>query len=159
MAESNEKSTEVAPLRRGGTLEDMRQEMTRLWDSMWEPRFGLRRLRPLLEQAAWPSVDVFERGGNVVVKADIPGMQSKDIDITLNEDGLTISGERSEEKEVKEKDFYRSERSYGRFMRQLPIPSGADGSKAQATFKDGVLEITFPLKEGAKQQKIEIKSD
>jgi HSP20 family protein len=85
-------------------------------------------------------------------------MTAKDIEVNVTEDGITISGERSEEKEVKEKDYYRSDRSYGRFMRQVPLPVGADRDKAEASFKDGVLEITFPLKEEAKQKKIEVKN-
>jgi HSP20 family protein len=119
------------------------------------PRFP--RLRPLVAEPAWPALDVFEKNGSLIVKADVPGMVAKDIEVTLTEDGVTISGQRSEEKEVKEKDYYRCERSYGSFMRQVPLPAGADRDKAQASFKDGVLEISFPLKEEAKQKKIEVK--
>jgi HSP20 family protein len=69
-------------------------------------------------------------------------MTAKDVEVDVTEDGVTISGERS----------------YGRFMRQVPLPTGADREKAQATFKEGVLEISFPLKEEAKQKKIEVKA-
>jgi HSP20 family protein len=137
-------------------LADLRQEMSRLWDAFGRP--GFPRVRPVFEGQAWPSVDVFERDGSLIVKADVPGLTAKDIEVTVTEDGITISGERAEEKEVKEKDFYRSERSYGRFVRQLPLPAGADRNNADASFKDGVLEICFPLKEEAKQKKIEVKS-
>jgi HSP20 family protein len=136
----------------------MRQEFARMWDSMLEPRFGWRRWQPLIEPTTWPAVDVFERDGTVVVKADIPGMEAKDIEVSATDDGVTISGHRLEEKEVKEKDYHRSERSYGRFVRQIGLPAGADRSKAVANFKDGVLEITFPLSDGAKQRKIEVKT-
>jgi HSP20 family protein len=128
--------------------------MDRLWDGF--PRFP--RLRPAITVPAWPALDVFEKNGSLVVKADVPGMTAKDIEVTMTEDGVTISGTRSEEKEVKEKDYYRCERSYGSFMRQVPLPAGADRDKAQANFKDGVLEVSFPLKEEAKQKKIEVKS-
>jgi HSP20 family protein len=126
-------------------------------DRLWEGFPAFPRFQRLLEEPPWPAVDVFDRNGSLVVKADVPGMTAKDIEVNLTEDGITISGERSEEKEVKEKDYYRSERSYGRFMRQVALPAGADRDKAQASFKDGILEISFPLKEEAKQKKIEVK--
>jgi HSP20 family protein len=136
------------------TFRDLWEEMDRLWEGF--PRFP--GLRPLNAEPAWPAVDVFEKNGSLVVKADVPGMTAKDIEVTLTERGITISGQRSEEKEVKEKDYYRSERCYGSFMRQVALPVGADRENAQANFKDGVLEISFPLKEEAKQKKIEVKA-
>ena len=151
--ESNqEQRVAVRPFRPLRGLWD--RDMERLWEGF--PAFP--RIRRLIEEPTWPAIDVFEKNGSLVVKADMPGMTAKDIEVHLTEDGVTISGERSEEKEVKEKDYYRSERSYGRFMRQVPLPAGADRDKAQATFKDGVLEISFPLKDEAKQKKIEVKS-
>jgi HSP20 family protein len=156
VSEKNEEqqatSSAVSPLRSQRSLWDFRD-----FDRFWESFPAFPRFRRLIEEHAWPAVDVFERNGSLVVKADVPGLEAKDIEVNLTESGITISGERKEEKEVKEKDFYRSERSYGRFTRQLPLPAGVDRDKAQATFKDGVLEITFPLKEEAKQKKIEIK--
>jgi len=154
VAEKEEQRVAIRPFRPLRSLWDLREEMDRLWEGI--PAFP--RFRRLIEAPAWPAVDVFERNGALVVKADVPGMTAKDIEVNVTEDGITISGERSEEKEVKEKDFYRSERSYGRFMRQVALPAGADRDKAQATFKEGVLEISFPLKEEAKQKKIEVKS-
>jgi HSP20 family protein len=155
MAEKEEEQrVAVRPFRPLRSFRDLRGEMDRLWEGF--P--GFPRLRRLAEEAAWPAVDVFERNGALVIKADVPGMTAKDIEVNLSEDAVTISGERREEKEVKEKDYYRSERSYGRFMRQIPLPAGADRDKAEASFKDGVLEISFPLKEEAKQKKIEVKA-
>jgi HSP20 family protein len=126
-------------------------------DRLWENFPAFPRFRRLLEEPAWPAVDVFEREGALVVKADVPGMSAEDIEVTLTEDGISISGERSEEKEVKEKDYYRSERSYGRFVRQVALPAGVDRDKAEARFKDGVLEIVFPIRAEAQQKKIEVK--
>jgi len=154
MSEKEEQRVAIRPFRPLRGLRELRGEMDRLWDGF--PRFP--RFRTLIEEPEWPAVDVFDRNGSLIVKADVPGMTAKDIEVNVTEDGITISGERSEEKEVKEKDYYRSERSYGRFTRQLPLPAGADRDKAQATFKDGVLEIRFPLKEEAKQKKIEVVS-
>ena len=85
-------------------------------------------------------------------------MTEKDINIEVTEDGLTISGEKREEKEVKEENYYRSERSYGKFTRRIPLPRTADAEKATAKFKDGVLEIDMPLTGGGGPRKIEIKS-
>jgi HSP20 family protein len=152
MAETEGKKVAVRPFRPLRNLWDLREDMDRLWDGF--PAFP--RFRRLAAEPIWPAVDVFDRDGSLVVKADIPGLEAKDIEVNVSEDGLTISGERTEEKEVKEKDFYRSERSYGRFMRQVPLPAGIDRDKADATFKEGVLEITFPLKEEAKQKKVEV---
>ena len=154
MAEKEEQRVAIRPFRPLGSLWDLREEMDRLWEGF--PAFP--RFRRLIEEQAWPAIDVFDRNGSLVVKADVPGMTAKDIEVNVTEDGITISGERTEEKEVKEKDYYRSERSYGRFMRQVPLPVGADRDKAEANFKEGVLEITFPLKEEAKQKKIEVKT-
>jgi HSP20 family protein len=157
MAEKNEEQrVAIRPFRSMRSFRDLREEMDRLWEGF--PGFpALPTFRRLIDEPAWPAVDVFDRNGFFVVKADVPGMTAKDIEVNVTEDGITISGERSEEKEVKEKDYFRSERSYGRFTRQVPLPAGADRDNAQASFTDGVLEISFPLKEEAKQKRIEIK--
>ena len=154
MAEKEEQRVAVRPFHSLRSFRDLRDEMDRLWDAF--P--GFPRFRPFAEEPTWPALDVFEKNGSLVVKADVPGLTAKDVEVTLAEDGVTISGERTDEKEIKEKDYYRSERRYGRFVRQVPLPPGADRDKAQATFKDGVLEVTFPLKEEAKQKKVEVTS-
>ena len=104
-----------------------------------------------------PSVDIFEEGDEVVVKADIPGVKKDDLDVTITENSLTISGEKKQEQEVKEKDYHRVERSYGSFSRSFRLPENVNGSKAKAEFKDGVLEVRLPKTEETKQKKIEIK--
>jgi HSP20 family protein len=154
MAENEERRITERSFRPLRSLGDLWEEMDRFWESF--P--ALPRFRRLLEPPAWPAVDVFERNGTLVIKADVPGMTAQDIEVTATADGVRISGERSEEKEVKEKDYYRSERSYGRFVRQVPLPASADTERAEASFKDGVLEIVLPLKEEAKQKKIEVKA-
>ncbi len=103
-----------------------------------------------------PSVDIFEDGNEVVVKADIPGVKKDDIDVTITENSLTISGERKQEKKVKEKDFHRIERSYGSFSRSFRLPENVNAAKAKAEFKDGVLEVRLPKTKAGKQKKIEI---
>ena len=103
-----------------------------------------------------PSVDIFEDGDTVVVKADIPGVKKNDIDVTITENSLTISGERKQEKKVEEKDFHRIERSYGSFSRSFRLPENVNGEKAKAEFKNGVLEIRLPKVKASKQKKIDI---
>jgi len=154
MAEQNGQSVAIRRPYLPRSFRDIWEEMDRLWEGF--PR--LPRLRTSILEPTWPAVDVFERDGSLVVKADVPGMKPEDIDVSISEDGLTISGHRAEEKEVKEKDYYRCERSYGGFVRQIALPSGADREKAEASFKDGVLEIRLPLAERAKHKKIEIKA-
>jgi HSP20 family protein len=104
------------------------------------PRFDLARV-----EAAWaPPVEVSERGGLLVVRAELPGLDPKDVRVELREDALTIEGERRHEHEEKGKGFFRSERSYGSFFRQVRLPEGMDPESAKATFKNGVLEVTMP---------------
>ena len=105
-----------------------------------------------------PEVEVLHNNGQLTVRADLPGLSKDDIKVELAENKLTISGERKEEKEEKREGFYRSERSYGKFYRQLPLPEGAMGEKAEATFTNGVLEVTMPVpKVETATRKLEVK--
>ena len=93
-----------------------------------------------------------------MVKADLPGLTKDDVKVELTDKLLTISGERKDEKEDKREGFYRSERSYGRFFRQIPLPEGVKTDKANATFRKGVLEVTMPApKMESPARKLEIK--
>ena len=89
-----------------------------------------------------PQVDVFQRGDQIVVRADLPGLKKEDVNIEIDQNTLTIRGERRQELEDRSEDFYRSERSYGTFQRSIPLPEGVTPDDAQASFNDGVLEIT-----------------
>jgi len=91
-----------------------------------------------------PAVEVFEKGDKLVVRAEIPGVSKDDVSIDVTDDVLTIQGERRQESEDRGEGFYRSERSYGRFLRTIPLPDGTDPEKAEARFNDGVLEVTLP---------------
>jgi HSP20 family protein len=149
---SEEKTREVAPRRELFSLADMRAEMDRLWDAMTARSPFLTSVTRFQQ----PAIDVFEKDGALHVRAEVPGMTEKDITIEVKDEGLTISGEKKEEKEVKEENYYRSERSYGKFTRRIPLPRTADTAKATAQFKDGVLEIDMPLQNGGGARKIEI---
>ncbi|MCM3903881.1 MAG: Hsp20/alpha crystallin family protein [Pyrinomonadaceae bacterium] len=98
-----------------------------------------------LEGSMWsPQVEAFERDGKLIIRADLPGLTKDDINVDITDDAIKIRGERRQETEENEEGYYRSERSYGSFYRQIPLPSGVNGEEANATFRNGVLEITMP---------------
>jgi len=134
----------------------LRREMDRLWEDYFGP--GRKALRPM--EMEWiPSVDVSETEDKVVVKAEVPGMDAKDIDISLSGDMLTIKGEKKAETEEKGENFHLLERSYGSFSRSLRLPVGVEAEKIEAAYKQGVLTITCPKKEEVKTKAIEIKAE
>lgn len=133
--------------------------------AVWDPFASLRRMsdeldrfvgsrRSLLPElwqrglsAEWsPDLEVFEREGEFVVRADLPGLNGADVKVEVTDDLLTIEGERKVEKEEKHEGVFRSERAYGSFARAVSLPEGAAGDQAKATFKDGVLEVVMPMK-------------
>ena len=129
------------------------EQMDRLFEdfgfgrSWLAPRFG-RDLMPSgfdeFSASVWsPQVEVFEREGELVVRADLPGLTKDDVNVEVTDDAITISGERKSEHEEKGEDFYRTERSYGSFYRSIPLPEGVNTDEANATFNNGVLEITM----------------
>ena len=118
----------------------------------WMPRIRL----PEMMGEVSPSVDIFEDGNSVVVKAEVPGMRKEDIEVNLTQDTITISGHKKEEEKVEKKDFYRLERSFGSFTRKLRLPTDILTDKAKASFKDGVLEVRIPKSPTAKSKKIPI---
>jgi HSP20 family protein len=103
-----------------------------------------------------PAVDIFETEGEIVVKAELPGMDRKDIGLNLEKNVLTLKGERGFEKETKDENYHRIERSYGAFSRSFAIPATVDEEKIRADYKDGVLKIVLPKKEQAKPKQIRI---
>jgi len=103
-----------------------------------------------------PKVDVIDRETEMVVKAEVPGVEKKDIDISVGEDTVTIKGETRHEEKEEKGDYYRCEISRGAFSRTVALPAAVDGSKAKASFKDGVLELTLPKVEKAKRHSIKL---
>jgi HSP20 family protein len=103
-----------------------------------------------------PLVDLYEKGDLFVIKAELPGMEAKDITIDVKDRLLTLSGERSYDNEVKEDNYYRRERSYGKFNRVFTLPAEVDADKISATFKDGVLTLEVPKPEKIKSKKVTI---
>ncbi|APF20506.1 heat shock protein Hsp20 [Caldithrix abyssi DSM 13497] len=107
-----------------------------------------------------PSVDVKEKDKEIIVTAELPGMDAEDIEINISDDVLTLRGEKREEKEEKEGNFYRRECSYGSFHRDIPLPAEIDPDKVEAEFKRGVLKVRLPKKPESerKAKKIEVKT-
>jgi HSP20 family protein len=140
-------------------MQSFADEMDRLFES-----FGFGRSsrlagntaldRPSSQgQGLWaPQIEVSRRGNELVVCADLPGLRKEDLHVEFREDHLVLQGERRQEYEGGEGGFYRSERSYGRFYRAIPLPEGTNPEQAQASFKDGVLEIKLPLPQQPEQR-------
>jgi len=113
----------------------------------------------LVREDRWfPSVDISEGKKDITVKAEIPGVEAKDIDISLNGKLLTIKGEKKQEKEEKEENYYRTERSYGYFNRTIELPCEVDADKVDASYKKGVLKIELKKTRESESKKIIIKS-
>ena len=106
---------------------------------------------------AWaPPVDIFENADNIVLKAELPGIDPKDVEIRVEDNTLYLKGERKFEKEVKEENYHRVERSYGVFARSFSLPNSIDAEKVAADYKDGLLTLTMPKREEAKPKTIKI---
>ncbi len=141
-------------------LENMRTDLERLFGDFFEPfprsPFWLRRLETGM---IVPKVDMYEKDGKLVVKAEIPGVDKENIELSITKDALTIKGEVKKEEEVKEKDYHLLERNYGSFNKTIPLTEDVDSDKAEATYKNGVLEIKLPRKKEAKPKEIKISSN
>ena len=134
------------------------------WEQQMERRFAdlfsgrIARLWDENEEAeiAEPALDLYEDENEIVVKAELPGMAKDDIQISFADNVLTLRGEKKKEEEDKGKDYYRSERVYGAFVRSVVLPAEVNPEKATALFKNGVLEIRLPKSESAKKKEIKV---
>ena len=137
-------------------------DMEQMFEETWGPRRLPRFFRGFeLGESHWlPDIEMFERKGEFVVRADLPGLTRDDVKVEIGDNELVIQGERKEEKEQKEKGgYYACEHSYGSFYRSISLPEGVKGDEAKAAFKDGVLEITMPVKTPEKHgRRLEIKT-
>jgi HSP20 family protein len=122
---------------------EMEADMGRMLSEGWPFARPLRRLAAL-PSAAPPRVDMYEQNGSLVVKAELPGVKKDDMAVTLEGGDLVIKGERKEESEIKEDQYYRMERFTGSFYRRLPLPEGTQPEQISAEYKDGVLEVRVP---------------
>ena len=103
-----------------------------------------------------PPVDIYENGDSLVLKAELPGVNPDDVEIRVEDNTLYLKGDRKFEKEVKEQNYHRIERSYGTFTRTFSLPNSIDADKVGASYKDGILTLTMPKKEEAKPKTIKI---
>jgi HSP20 family protein len=142
------------PFRPVRELEEMRRRLDEdivrpIMHAVWE--------RIPDEAKTWsPSIDLFEKGDNLVVKAELPGMKQEDIDVSATDDVLTIKGEKRRETGVKDEDYYRSEAAYGAFYRAVDLPFSVDTKSIEATFEDGILRVTLQRMAGSKPKKVSI---
>jgi HSP20 family protein len=136
-------------------------------DRMFEDFLGHRML-PFWPERWWPAarmkittpaVDVYEEKDDIVVKAELPGMEKDNIEVNLSGRRLTLKGEKRQEEEVKKEGYYRSERSYGSFVRTLELPREVQTDKVKADFKNGVLIIRLPKTEEAKKKETKVQVD
>jgi len=135
-----------------GRLSSLRDELDRLFESPWTE---LARTSQLL--SGWtPALDVHEDKDNFVVQAELPGMKREEIDVSLHDGVLSISGERKTEKKYEEAEVYRTERFFGKFQRTVTLPTPVAADKVKAQYKDGVLTITLPKTEAAKPKQIDV---
>ena len=146
---------ELVPWKPFGQLSTLRGEMDNLWNQFFNrPPF------PEYATQEWlPTVDVAEAKDKLVVKADLPGVDKKDVKVSVSGDLLTIKGEKKKEEEEKDEHHYCVERYYGSFQRVIPLPANVKSDKVKANFDKGVLKVTLPKVEEAKHKEIEIESN
>ena len=134
-------------------MADVQNRMARLF----EDYYGRRGEDDVMRRGAWvPPVDIFEKDHVVTLKAELPDMQRDDIDIRVENNTLTISGEKKMEKDVHEDNFHRIERTYGQFSRSFSLPATIDTEKVSADYRNGVLTVKLPLREEAKPKQIQV---
>jgi HSP20 family protein len=153
-----------APTAAWHPFEDLRREVDRIFEDFGRGNWlrPLRSIEPAFQRAVWgaPAVDIAEKDTAFEMTAELPGMDAKNVDVTLRNGNLILRGEKHEEKEEKSKDYYLKERQYGSFERSFALPDGVDSSKIAAEFKNGVLKVTMPKTAEAQKpvQKVEVKA-
>jgi HSP20 family protein len=135
-------------------METFSNRANRLFDGSFLPTEWLKEESGLRNWA--PTVDVYENEKEIVIKAEIPGVDKKDIHVDLKDGILSITGERSYENEVKEENYHRKERAFGKFYRSFALPEGLNPDKIDADYKDGVLKVEIPKPEEKKPKKIAV---
>jgi HSP20 family protein len=141
-------------------------EMDRTFERLFSD-FGIPRrswlsrtpFRSIQREGVWaPRIEAFQKGDRFIVRADLPGLKKDDVQVEMTDDAITIHGERREEREEEREGYYHSEREYGQFSRTIPLPEGTISESAQATFKNGVLEISMqaPPAEASRGRRLEI---
>lgn len=131
----------------------LQERMNRLFNDTYGPR----REDDLMNRGTWtPPVDIYEADGELVLKAEVPDMRREDIDVSVENNTLTIRGERKLDHEIKQDSFHRIERAYGSFVRTFSLPPTVDAARIAAEYKHGVLTIKLPVREEAKPRTINV---
>ena len=139
-----------------GIFRELEAMSRRFDDISGRPFLPLWRRLPTEERKWLPAIEVFEKEDKFVVKAELPGMKEEDVDVSVSDDILTIKGEKKAENEVKEEDCYCCERSYGSFFRSIALPSNIDTKKIEASYENGVFEVSLLKVAEVKPKKISI---
>ena len=151
----------VAPWRPFAGLPRWESEMDRMMDDFFgrrmRPRWPERWLGAEREEITAPAVDVYEEKDEIVVKAELPGMDKSDIEVNLSDSQLTLKGEKKKEEKIEKENYFRSERSYGAFIRSVGLPTDVQADEVKASFKNGILEVRLPKTEEAKAKEIKVK--
>jgi HSP20 family protein len=149
----------LTPWRPRRELERMEHRMRDLFERFWDEGFVGAWERPFRKLEGWePAIESHVEDGNLVVKADLPGIDPKDISLSVTGNQLMIEGERKEEEKKEEKDYVYRELSYGKFTRTMELPAGVEADKVKADYKDGVLKITMPAPKEPAAKKIQIEA-
>ncbi|HEV8716497.1 MAG TPA: Hsp20/alpha crystallin family protein [Candidatus Binatia bacterium] len=144
----------LAPWRPARELETFERRMSDLFERFFGP---WERERSIWGTEGWlPAIESKVDNGNLIVKADLPGIDPKEVSISVLGNQLTIEGERKHEEKKEEKDYVYQEVSYGKFSRTIPLPEGVDADKVKANYKNGVLEITLPAPKQLASKKVQI---
>ncbi len=160
MSDGQQQATGVVPV--GARSRGMRSffdDFDRLMGGSWGWPLRIRPFSPSFASTyEWaPDIDVFEKDGKIVVRADLPGIERENIDVSVQDDTLIVRGHREEEKESEGETYYGLERATGRFYRVVSLPAGVDPNEIEASYKDGVLQVSVPKKTAPKPQKIQVK--
>jgi HSP20 family protein len=139
-------------------LEEMRRDMERIFDELFEPRRRRRWWPPAAGEKGVivPAVDMYDRKTEIVIKTELPGVEKENIDLSITKDAITIKGEIKKDEEAADEAYFARERAFGAFARTIALPAEVDSEKAKASFKNGVLEIVLPKKEEATPKEIKV---
>lgn len=147
----------LTPWRPRRELERIERRMQDLFERFFGESGEQKRL--LWKTEAWmPAVESHVENGNLIVKTDLPGIDPKEVSISVTGNQLTIEGERKQEEKKEEKDYFYHELSYGKFSRSMELPAGVDADKVKARYKDGVLEITIPAPQELASKRVQIEA-
>ncbi|MDR7531984.1 MAG: Hsp20/alpha crystallin family protein [Armatimonadota bacterium] len=133
-------------------LMSLRESMDRLFEDF----FGTRRRRAMVPTVWEPAVECYETDTDVVVKAELPGIDPKHVEVTVTPEGLSLKGEAKAEEEQKGRNYYRRELRYGAFQRLIPLPADVKSEEAKATFRHGILEVRVPKSERARPKTVKV---